>query len=68
MKKDRKYFPVLEWYDKEEHAKVREYYWTTEKGYFYKKTLVDCEDGFPYPAQRISEKQMISAIETYYNA
>lgn len=65
-KKRRVYFPVLEWFDEEENVKVQEYYWTTDKGYSYRQTALS--NGVTFPEKRISEKELISAIDRYYNA
>lgn len=56
----------LEFYDEDKNMRYQVVYFMSEKGYFYSQYCF--EDGFSSKVFRISEKDMISAIEYLHNA
>ena len=63
MSKKENYF-ILEAFDEETNMRVQFHYWTSVK-YFYSST--ELEDGTTARKKRISEKEYVSAFETYMN-
>lgn len=58
---------MIQFYDDETDLWVQYTYHVSEKGYCYE--TLDTSDGVThYKNKRISEKELISAIEQYYNA
>ena len=55
---------IIETYDEEKDMRVQFNYWTSGK-YFYSST--ELEDGTTARKKRISEKEYVSAFETYIN-
>ena len=55
---------IIETYDEEINMRVQFHYWTSGK-YFYSST--ELEDGTTARKKRISEKEYVSAFETYMN-
>ena len=55
---------IIETYDEEKDMRVQFNYWTCGR-YFYSST--ELEDGTTARKKRISEKEYVSAFETYMN-
>jgi hypothetical protein len=56
---------ILQTYDEEKEMFVQFHYWTSGK-YFFSSTELD--DGTTASKKRISQKEYMTALETYYNA
>lgn len=56
---------ILQTYDDEKEMFVQFHYWTSGK-YFFSST--ELEDGTTVRKQRISQKEYMTALETYRNA
>lgn len=56
---------ILQDYDEEKEMFVQFHYWTSGKHFF---SSTELDDGTTARKQRISQKEYMTALETYYNA